>query len=650
MFKALHVATVASTIAFAAAHINFTGATPVPWNAQLGSPRAELAERIIPSLSLNISWGKSSESYDYIVIGGGTAGLAVAARLSEDPFCSVAVIEAGDSGFNVDIIDTPGLFGADLMTSYDYKFFTQPGPNTPAKYWPRGKVLGGSSALNFLVWDRAAKQEYNAWEELGNKGWNWSNMYKYMRKSEEFSAPTQAQQDKLHLHPVSSDYGSSGPIKVSYPKYVSEQVQNWIPALQSLGLTYNNQPLAGDNVGASLQPADINPTNSTRSYSAVAYYLPNSARPNLKVYLNSTVTKINFESSKDLFGNVKASSVSFQTGDKTRSLPVKKEVIVSGGVVNSPQILELSGIGNPSILKAAGIKTVVDLPGVGENLQDHTYTCAAFELKDGHVTLDSLRNDPQFAAQQKELYKQNSDSNPSIYTETVPAIAYISLETLVGSDKAKSMTSAAASYVDGSKTPYNATLKKQVEFLQKYPDAISQMELIGIDGYFASTGAPEAGKNYVTFLAAQQHAFARGNIHVNTSSPLSAPVIVPRYFENEYDINISVAGTEYLRKIANTTEYASYIAKEVVPGAQSDMAQFVRDSASTEYHGLGTCSMLPRNQGGVVNNKLVVYGTSNVRVADASIIPLHVSAHIQATIYGVAEFAADIIRGRALFM
>ncbi|KAE8220564.1 hypothetical protein CF319_g5929 [Tilletia indica] len=647
MIKALHFVTVASTLAMAAA-INTTNAGPVPWNEHRGSPRAELAERIIPSISFNISWGSTVESYDYIVIGGGTAGLAVAARLSEDPSSSVAVLEAGDSGFNVDIIDTPGLFGADLMTSYDYKFFTQPGPNTPAKYWPRGKVLGGSSALNFLVWDRAAKQEYNAWEELGNKGWNWSNMYKYMRKSEQFTAPTQAQQDKLNLRPTSADYGSSGPIKVSFPKYVSEQVQNWIPALKTLGLAENSQPLAGDNVGASLQPSDINPANSTRSYSAVAYYLPNSARPNLKVFLNSTVTKINFSTTKDLFGSYKAKSVSFQTNGETRSLPVNREVIVSAGVVNSPQILELSGIGNPTILNAAGIKPIVDLPGVGENLQDHTYTCAAFELQDGHITLDSLRNDPAFAAEQKTLYKQNSDSNPSIYTETVPSIAYISLSTLVGAEKAASMTNDAAAYVSGLKTPYNVTLKKQLEFLQKYPETISQMELIGIDGYFASTGAPEAGKNYVTFLAAQQHLFARGNIHINTSSPLSAPIIVPRYYENDYDIDISVAGTEYLRKIANATNYASYIAKEVVPGPQSDMAQFVRDSASTEYHGLGTCSMLPRNQGGVVNNKLVVYGTSNVRVADASVIPLHVSAHIQATIYGVGEFAADIIRGRVL--
>ncbi|CAD6903533.1 unnamed protein product [Tilletia controversa] len=164
------------------------------------------------------------------------------------------------------------------------------------------------------------------------------------------------------------------------------------------------------------------------------------------------------------------------------------------------------------------------------------------------------------------------------------------------------------------------------------------------DGEGRSTGTPEVGKTYITFVAAQQHLFARGHIHINTSNPLSAPIIVPHYFENDFDIEVSVAGTEYLRKIANAPNYASYIATEVIPGAQADMAQFVRDTAATEYHGIGTCSMLPRNQGGVVDNKLVVYGTSNVRVADASIIPLHVATHLQGTVYGIGEFAADIIK------
>ncbi|CAD6917637.1 unnamed protein product [Tilletia controversa] len=619
-----------------------------PWTQNHDSTRMDSVEPVIPSLGFNFSWGLRDQPYDYIVIGGGTAGLVIAARLSEDPSKSVAVIEAGDSAFNVDIIDVPGLIGENLRTKYDYQFYTQPGPKTPAKYWPRGKVLGGSSALNFLLWDRGSKHEYDAWEELGNKGWNWSNMYRYMRKAEQFFSPPQDQQDRLHFSTTASDYGSSGPIKVSFPKCISEQAQNWVPALNSLGLPVNNQPLAGDNIGASLHPSSSNPINSTRSYTAVAYYLPNAARPNLKVFLNSTVTKMNFTGSKDRSGNVRASSVSFQTSKKTHSLRVQREVIVAAGVVNSPQILELSGIGNQKILKAAGIPTLVNLHGVGENLQDHTGVYAAYELKNGHITLDSLRNDPEFATQQRILYKQNLASRPSIYTEATNAVAYVSLDTIVGTDKAKSMVDAATSYVAGFRTPYNVTLRKQLEFLKKYPDTVGQMELIGFDGYYASTGTPEVGKTYITFVAAQQHLFARGHIHINTSNPLSAPIIVPHYFENDFDIEVSVAGTEYLRKIANAPNYASYIATEVIPGAQADMAQFVRDTAATEYHGIGTCSMLPRNQGGVVDNKLVVYGTSNVRVADASIIPLHVATHLQGTVYGIGEFAADIIKGHVL--
>ncbi|CAD7063769.1 unnamed protein product [Tilletia caries] len=619
-----------------------------PWTQNHDSTRMDSVEPVIPSLGFNFSWGLRDQPYDYIVIGGGTAGLVIAARLSEDPSKSVAVIEAGDTlscpVSPVSDANRASIYGL----QYDYQFYTQPGPKTPAKYWPRGKVLGGSSALNFLLWDRGSKHEYDAWEELGNKGWNWSNMYRYMRKAEQFFSPPQDQQDRLHFSTTASDYGSSGPIKVSFPKCISEQAQNWVPALNSLGLPVNNQPLAGDNIGASLHPSSSNPINSTRSYTAVAYYLPNAARPNLKVFLNSTVTKMNFTGSKDRSGNVRASSVSFQTSKKTHSLRVQREVIVAAGVVNSPQILELSGIGNQKILKAAGIPTLVNLHGVGENLQDHTGVYAAYELKNGHITLDSLRNDPEFATQQRILYKQNLASRPSIYTEATNAVAYVSLDTIVGTDKAKSMVDAATSYVAGFRTPYNVTLRKQLEFLKKYPDTVGQMELIGFDGYYASTGTPEVGKTYITFVAAQQHLFARGHIHINTSNPLSAPIIVPHYFENDFDIEVSVAGTEYLRKIANAPNYASYIATEVIPGAQADMAQFVRDTAATEYHGIGTCSMLPRNQGGVVDNKLVVYGTSNVRVADASIIPLHVATHLQGTVYGIGEFAADIIKGHVL--
>lgn len=364
--------------------------------------------------------------------------------------------------------------------------------------------------MNFLVWDRASKAEYDAWEQLGSQGWNWNNLYKYMRRAEDFTAPSAETLAALNITPVASDYGQSGPIQVSFPRYVSEQVSNWIGSLSSLGIPVNQQPLAGDNVGASLQPSNINQYNQTRSYSAPAYYFPNSNRKNLKVITSAQATKINF-APVAVGGKATAKSVSFVSKGKSYEALLKPggEAIVSGGTVNTPQILELSGIGNPAILKRYGIKTIVNNTNVGENVQDHTYSSAAYELKPGHITLDSLRNNATFAQEQAALYAANKTT---ILSETVPAIAYISLSKLVGNATAAKIIAEASAYANSSTAPYKATLLKQIEYLTQHPETISQMELIGVDGFFATNGAPEAGKNYVTFLAAQQHLLTRGSI------------------------------------------------------------------------------------------------------------------------------------------
>lgn len=176
------------------------------------------------------------------------------------------------------------------------------------------------------------------------------------------------------------------------------------------------------------------------------------------------------------------------------------------------------------------------------------------------------------------------------------------------------------------------------------------MELIGVDGFFATSGAPVAGKNYFTLLAAQQHLFSRGTIHITSSDPTVYPAIQPNYYSVPFDVSVATAGTAFLRKIGQTSQYGCYIEKEAVPGSSVTGDALTKYSTTTgfttEYHPVGTASMLPRANGGVVDATLTVYGTSNVRVVDASIIPLHISAHIQATVYGIAEMASDIIRGK----
>jgi choline dehydrogenase-like flavoprotein len=280
----------------------------------------------------------------------------------------------------------------------------------------------------------------------------------------------------------------------------------------------------------------------------------------------------------------------------------------------------------------------------GENLQDHSLSCAAWERQDNGITLDTLRNNASFAVEQAALYASNSDSPASILGETVPSIAYISLQTLVGETTAKLLIAEAAAYVEASTVPYKRALQEQITFLQQYPEVVGQMEFIGDDGFFCSPGKPAPNKTYATFQAGPQHLLSRGSVHINSSRASDYPIINPNYFSVPFDIKVATAGISYLRKIVTTPEYAAIFGTEVVPGLGVDLQNYTTTvGLKTEFHPIGTASMLPRSQGGVVDSWLKVYGTSNVRVVDASIMPLHISAHIQATTYGIAEKAADII-------
>jgi choline dehydrogenase-like flavoprotein len=279
----------------------------------------------------------------------------------------------------------------------------------------------------------------------------------------------------------------------------------------------------------------------------------------------------------------------------------------------------------------------------GENLQDHTLSTAAWERKDNGVTFDSLRNNASFAQQQAELYASNSDDPASLLDETLSSIAYISLSTLVGETAAKALVAEAAAYVEASTAPYKSTLQEQIVFLRHYSKSVGQIELLAFDGLSSSSAPSSSNKTYATLIACQQHLLSRGSVHIKSSKASDYPVIDPRYFSVPFDVKVATAGTAYLRKIAGTPQYAAILGTEVLPGQGADLQNYTTVGVSSEFHPIGTASMLPQNQGGVVDPSLKVYGTSNVRVVDASIIPLHIAAHVQSTIYGIAEKAADII-------
>lgn len=275
------------------------------------------------------------------------------------------LIEAGPAAPDELKINVPGMFGSTAGGPYDWNFTTTPQAGLGGRLvnLARGKVLGGSSALNYMLWNRASAPEYDIWETLGNPGWNWDSMLAGMVRSENFTGIDSP--DYGHI-----GRGIEGPIHNVIQRYRSDQVRAWVPTMENLGLSHNLESLGGSPIGVMLQPGSVNPDNSTRSYSANSY-LPRVG-PNLDLLLSTRVAKINLEGPKNPSGRrasqggVVATGVTLHDGSV---IAARKEVILSAGSLQSPGILELSGIGQKSVLDTVGIKQYIDLPGVGENLQ-----------------------------------------------------------------------------------------------------------------------------------------------------------------------------------------------------------------------------------------------------------------------------------------
>ncbi|TRM59622.1 hypothetical protein BD626DRAFT_408793 [Schizophyllum amplum] len=583
----------------------------------------------------------ASSSFDYIVIGAGTAGLPLAVRLSEDPSVRVGVIDAGETAKNVDIIDVPSMVGADLGTIYDWNYTTEAQGDIASVSWPRGKVVGGSSALNFLVWDLPSSPDFDAFERVGNPGWNWDSISAHVKKGSNFTTATPDQAAELSIQPNASDYGTDGPIHVSYGGYVGRLAPLWVAALEAVGIPPNERPNGGAVVGGGLTPTNLLLDNMTRNYAAPAYYYPNEARENLVLLTGALVSRVNFQAGCDE-DELVAESVTYYSEGQVYNATVTKEVILSAGSINTPHILELSGIGQEDVLSAVGIDQLVDLPGVGENLQDHAMVIIAYEITNDTVTLGDLATNSTLAAEQLALWHSGQ---PSMDSNGIYNIGYANLIQLFGQEGAANVSAEAAAYAASQNSSMYANLTN-VELDLFNDEKVGLVEFILEESLVGLT--PEAGKAYMTIMIAHQHPFSRGSIHVNSSDPATYPLIRPNYLDVDLDVNVLVAGVEKAMQVATSGGYADMIKERLLPADDDeDLREYVRKHVTTEYHPVGTASMLPREQGGVVDCELRVYGTANVRVVDASVIPVHVSAHLQATVTGIAEVAADLIKASA---
>lgn len=512
--------------------------------------------------------------------------------------------------------------GSILGSSYDWNFssIAQSGLGGRKIDVNRGKVLGGSSAMNYLCYDRASSAEYDAWGELGSTGWNWKAMINAMTKSENFTG----KDGDIH--------GDRGPIKTTYNRIVPKVLETWKPSVNKLGIPINDgKSLGGKPIGVMYQPTNIDTTNWSRSYSASTYL---RSRPeNLIIKTNTHVARVLFSSKKPL----SATGVLLQNGV---TINARKEVILSAGSIQSPGLLELSGIGQAAVLKKAGIKQLLDLPGVGENYQDHIRVSNTYRLKPGYESFDPLIYDNQGAFATEELNRWLRNE-VSWYDMTTSAYSFLNWKQL-GKGIQERLTGFAKA---ASKTTVD---KKKLEYLTN--PAIPQLEFILEANYVGAAGY--TGGKFITIFSSVMHPMSRGSVHMSTINPGDKPVIDLKYFNNEYDINAIIEGSKFARKIANTEPMRSIWEAETEPGpsVQTDaqFREFASNTVNSFYHPIGTCALLPKKDGGVVDSNLIVYGTSNLRVVDASIIPIQMSGHIQTAVYGIAEIAAQKIISKAL--
>ncbi|KAK3367670.1 putative choline dehydrogenase [Podospora didyma] len=609
-----------------------------------------MSSTTLPSVTAD---GFAKTQFDFLIVGGGTAGLAVAARLSENPRFTVGVLEAGSSGFEDAAIDLPGLAGQALGTERDWGFETvrQPGLGGRTVPWARGKVLGGSSALNFMTWNRASRHDYDDWEELGNLGWGWDSLLPFFKKSESFFEPSSDAQTAARVASHTGLVGHDGPVKVSYPNEYSASHGVWHKTLESVGVKTNDSHLGGTNTGCWTSACSVDPLTANRSYGATAYYLPNASRPNLVVLTDAEVLEILLAQGEDSSG-WEAKGVRFAHRGAEFSAFASREIVLSAGSVQSPQLLELSGVGGAAVLTAAGVSVKVDNPNVGENLQDHLTTTSVFEADPSLPNPDDLKTPEGLAAAQEEYIK----SRTGPLTVLPVSMAYVPISHVMSQETTdtilySSPAAALASSPDDPASQRDALLRRR--FSPKAKD-VGHVEYVFDLGNWSPCfpPAPVEGKKYASMLQIMQYPFSKGSVHI-TSGPSKGLAINPQYYAGAHghlDLEIALHCHRFAEKICAAEPLASILRGQVhpLPSDSKDdeyLRAWLKKNLVTDWHPVGTCAMGGKAgaRGGVVDERLRVYGVRGLRVADASIMPLQISAHLQATVYAIAEKAASMI-------
>lgn len=493
---------------------------------------------------------------------------------------------------------------------------------------------------------RGSKQDFDDWSAFG-KGWTWSSVAPYFRKHESLEDNRSGEPgDFSFLNFGSTSHGQSGPVSTSFNNWRNPLERYFIEAAKTASGMSNSpaDPWGGDHLGffSSLLTVDRSNDKGTRSYAASAYLLPNASRPNLKVLTEALALNVILE------GN-SARGVRVSHTDREHDIRALREVIICCGTYKSPQLLELSGIGNPSILQSAGIQCKVPLPGVGESLQDHVLSATVYELKEGTASFDSLRK-PEILQQHLDLYAKE---HRGILAAGTSCMGFLPYSSLVSQQELS--TTCEKIQQTPKKTPFQQRQLQQIASHLRSPSSANIQfimfqgtmnidEVVADQGKFAKPGTPTDPDGF-TIVTCLQYPASRGTVHVTSSDPAKSPAIDPAYLSNPADVDVLAAGMEFCDKIASSAPLKDKIQRRAHPppgvqlGDREQAKAAVSDFCMTEYHPCGTCAI-----GQVVDERLTVNGVKGLRVCDASVFPGNVSGNILSSVYAVAERAADMIK------
>lgn len=498
-----------------------------------------------------------------------------------------------------------------------------------------------------------SKASADAWAKLGNSGWDWDTLQPYYQKFHTLTLPTEATKQQLGIDYVDENVrGKSGPIQASFPESQDPLAKAWVETFKTLKYEISGDPFSGQVTGGFCNAATIDPKTKERSYSASAYYAPVSDRSNLTVITEAYVEKINTEKSAH---GISARGVQYTRQGEVYTVHAQKEVILAAGAFQSPQLLELSGIGHAALLESHAIPVQIDNRNVGENLQDHLMTGISIEVTEGTATMDILRQDP--AASQAAMQAYMSSRTGPFTSGSVGAFAFMPIVeflTLDGSATLKKLLDQYLQHANGETFPgeriHHDFIRSILENRDEASASLFMAPILAQLSTLPLDQTPQAPPgNYVSLLASLLHPFSRGSVHINSANPADKPTIDPNYFSHPLDIELFARHLQYLEIVAETQPLASLIKPDGKRSAHNikdlDKAKaFLRETCISNWHPTSTCAMMPLEIGGVVDARLIVHGTKNLRVVDASVIPIIPRGNPQSTVYAVAERAADIIK------